>query len=129
MNKMGFTLVELLAVIVLIAIISMFTYPSIQKLIASNNEKQFTNYETLMVYYAKSLPLNKYLNASGSGQICLSTLKMKKINESITCNGFVKVTNNKFVPYLVCTQNGSQIWKSKVNNSTSWSVPGGCTAV
>ena len=45
MNKKGFTLVELIAVIVLIAIVSMLTFPALNNLRSNNNEKEFTRYD------------------------------------------------------------------------------------
>ena len=123
MNKKGFTLVELLAVVVLIAIISALTFPNIKKLIDSNSEKEFTSYEKLMITYAKSFPLIRYQD---KGYICLKELKMKKIMDSMNCSGFVVISNNNFVPHLLCYQNGEMKWKTKINNSDSWTMPSDC---
>jgi len=126
MNKKGFTLVELLAVLVLIALVSMLTFPNLRNLMKNNNEKQFTTYEELMVSYAKSFPINRYVDSEGNGHICLNTLKMKKINDKMECNGYVQISRNTFTPYLVCRQNGEQIWKSKVNEIDTWTLPDDC---
>lgn len=116
MNKKGFTLVELIAVVVLVAIVSMLTFPAISNLRKNNNEKEFKTYEDMMVHYAKSIP-NYYYKS----HICLRDLKMKKINENMDCNGYVKVIGNELRPYLRCSQNGSVLYKSN-----DYSLPSDC---
>ena len=110
---------ELLAVITLIALISMISFPVIRSLINNNNNKQFTTYEDLMVEYAKTLPINKYKD---SGHICLSELKMKAINEGTKCNGYVKVDeDNKLKSYLICVQNGDIVYQTE-----EFTIPDDC---
>ena len=97
MNKKGFTLVELIAVIVLIAIVSMLTFPALSNLRKNNNEKEFTTYKDMMVEYAKAIP-----NYKSKSYICLQELGINKINEKMKCNGYVDISGNSLIPYLSC---------------------------
>ncbi len=135
MNEKGFTLVELIAVIILIALVAMITFPNLNNLRKNNNEKEFTTYENLMVEHAKILPIQKYRNSdTNRGYICHSQLNMKPINDSIICNGYVEIDGNNLFPYLYCTQNGEEVWKTKVYSDENieekklinWSIPSDC---
>ena len=112
MNKKGFTLVELLAVLVLLGLISLLIYPSIRNLMKNNNEKEYNTYKDLMVSYAKSLSINDKNN----GFVCLNKLKnngLKDINSSMECNGYVIINNNNYTPYLLCIQDGNEVYHSE----------------
>lgn len=117
MNKKGFTLVELIAVLALLALITMIAFPSIKNLMKNNNEKEFTTYEELMIEYAKTFPIEKYKD---KGYICLNELNMKKINDSMICNGYVDIDYNQniFTPYLLCSQNNEQLYKTDKYDSS-----------
>ncbi|MBQ8892620.1 MAG: type II secretion system protein [Bacilli bacterium] len=119
MNKNGFTLIELIAVLVLIILVTLITFPNIRNLMNNNNEKEFTTYQDMMIQYAKTMPTNKYT----SNYICLSNLGMDKINDAMVCNGYVTKSGNTYTPYLYCTQNGEQLYK------TSGYVNKGCSDV
>ncbi len=121
MNKKGFTLVELIAVMVLIALISLLTFPNIRNLMRNNNEKEFTTYKDLMVEYAKTMPLQRYKDESGNGYICYADLNMKPINDSMVCNGYVNINGNTLTPYLYCVQNNKELYKDK-----GYSKPSDC---
>ena len=54
MNNKGFTLIELIATIVIIALVSLLAYPSIRKAMASNNATSCKYYEKSLVMAAKS---------------------------------------------------------------------------
>lgn len=96
MNKKGFTLVELLAVVVIMALIMALAFPSIQGLINSNNEKKYESYEKSMTEYAKA-----YFEDSDS-IIGLSTLKQKGLTGiDSDCIGYVD-GSNKYKAYLKC---------------------------
>ena len=112
MNKKGFTLVELIAVIVLIALVSMLTLPNIRNLMKNNNEKEFTTYEDMMVEYTKTIP-----NYKKRDYICLNELNIKKINDNMNCNGYVEINGNTLTPYLYCVQNNSDLYKTNAYDS------------
>ena len=119
MNKKGFTLVELIGVVVLIAVVSMLTFPALNNLRKNNNEKEFKTYEDMMVEYARSIP-----NYRSKGNICLNQLTsigLKKINETMTCNGYVKIVGNNLIPYLSCSEVGTTLY-----TTPGYSLPSGC---
>lgn len=116
MNEKGFTLVELVGVVVLIAVVSMLTFPALSNLRKNNNEKEFKTYEDMMVEYARSVP-----NYRSKTNICLNQLGIKKINDNMTCNGYVKVTNNNLKAYLTCSQAGKTMY-----TTSGYSLPSGC---
>lgn len=116
-NKKGFTLVELLAVIVLMSLVMMLIFPSIRKIYSSNTNKQYETYKDLMIEYTKTIP-----NYKKETYICLSNLGMPKINEKTTCNGYVNISEMK--AYLTCS-NGS----NNVFEDSAISIPGDCNAV
>ena len=122
MNKSGFTLVELIAVLVLIVLVSLLTFPNLSNLMKNNNEKEFTTYESLMVSYAKTFSLNKYVDfETNKGHICYRDLKMKPIRDSVTCNGYVEIDGNNLTPYLSCSQNDNQLYQTD-----NYLLPGDC---
>ena len=49
MNKKGFTLIEILFVVVLMAIIATITMPNIFKMLQSSKEKKYEEYEKLLI--------------------------------------------------------------------------------
>lgn len=108
MKNNGFTLVELIAVIVLIAVVSMLTFPAINNLRKNNSEKEFTTYQDMMVNYARAIP-----NYQTKSHICLNELEIKKINNSMVCNGYVLISGNNLVPYLYCKDaNNNELYKT-----------------
>lgn len=96
MNKKGFTLVELLAVIIIMALIMAFAFPAITSIINNNNQKKYEAYEKSMTEYAKA-----YFEDSTS-IIGLTSLKNKGLSGmDDECIGYVD-SNNNFKAYLKC---------------------------
>ena len=96
MNQKGFTLVELLAVIVIISLIMLITYPNIIKIINDNNKEIYAGYERAMVEYAKVSPLRT------KSPILLSELNTDNSLDGIKdagCNGYVVVNHTTDVTY------------------------------
>ena len=52
MNNKGFTMMEVLAAIVIVSVILMVVYPSVSEISKKNNEDKYHNYEKMMVEYA-----------------------------------------------------------------------------
>ena len=102
MNKEGFTLVELIAIVVLIAIVSMLTFPALNNLRSNNNEKEFETYKDMMVEYVKTIP-----NYKSKSYICLQDLGIKKINNTMQCKGYVTISGNTLTPSLYCIDNNN----------------------
>lgn len=120
--KKGFTLVELLAVIVLMSLVMMLIFPSVRKIYSSNTNKQYETYKDMMIKYAKTIPISNYKIENDEKYVCLSDLGMPKINEKLTCNGYVNISQMK--AYLTCS-NGS----NNVFQDSGISLPGGCSNV
>ena len=105
MNKKGFTLVELLAVIVLLSLVMLLIFPSVKSIYSSNQNKQYETYEDMMINYVKVIP--KYKEKS---YICLSNLDIKKINDNVSCNGYVDIPNMK--AYITCKNETKEVYKT-----------------
>ena len=118
--KKGFTLVELLAVIVILAIVSLITVPVINNTINSSKNE---TYEMSVKNYAKSVETALYRNdltsstiANGTYQIksngdicldetCTNTLEVDIDGERPT-GGTIQIQNNKVIsiPNLIYSQ-------------------------
>lgn len=112
MNNKGFTLVELLAVIVLIVVISLITFPNLNNLRKNNDLKEFNVYKDMMIEYTKVIPNYKNIE---KGYVCLNEIKqfgLKDLNSNMTCNGYVLISDNELTPYLKCLQNNVELYKS-----------------
>lgn len=99
MNKNGFTLVELLTVIVIISLVLMIIYPSVTKILQRNSNEMYESYEKMMVEYAQISPLN------GNSIIKLANLdELDKVKKE--CKGYVtidhSVTPNVYKAYISC---------------------------
>ena len=113
MNKKGFTLAELIAVIVLIALISLIVFPTINNIEKNGNIKKYSAYKDLMIEYAKLVPKEKY--KKNGTIICYKDLEIKPINDNTTCNGYVDVSNKKYISYLECKTNGEIVYRDDVD--------------
>ena len=112
-NKKGYTLVELLAVIVIIAMLSSVAVMVYSQYISASKDKVFTSYEDSMhaeaVMYFLNHPL---INDGSTKRITLSELDIKPINNPLDGNDkcpnsyvSVKRENNGIVTsmkYTVC---------------------------
>ena len=92
--KKGFTLVELIGVMVILSLIIVFTYPIIIDVLKGENDNK-DKYESDMIINAAEL------YKENNGDICISidTLKETKYLKSVDAkyNGkFVKFENNKW---------------------------------
>ncbi len=97
MNKKGFTLVELLAVVVIMALIMALAFPSITGMISGSNQKKYVSYEKSMSEYAKAYYEDE------SGIIGLSLLKSKGLTGiDSDCIGYVDL-NDDYKAYIKCS--------------------------
>jgi prepilin-type N-terminal cleavage/methylation domain-containing protein len=118
-NKNGFTLVELLAVIVIIGIISLIAVPVITKLIEDSGDKVFKSNEKLLVeaaqnYYkvnSNELPGETSITKTITLETLIKNGFTKEIkspsDETILCDGYVVVEKTsdsifKYTSYLNC---------------------------
>lgn len=119
MNKRGFTLVELLAVIVILGVIAVITVPNAISILSASGTKIYSAKEDIMVSAAKDYVMSnenfvmpteasptKYLtiNTLVSSNFMSKVLDNKSGNE---CMGFLKITINStygydYDPCLLC---------------------------
>ena len=99
MNNKGFTLAELLAVIVIITIVLLIVYPAVRKISDNNSDELYKGYERMMVEYARVSSLNN------NNIIKLNQLEeLDKVKNE--CKGYViinhSVTPNTYTAYIKC---------------------------
>lgn len=115
MDNKGFTLVELLAVLVLILLVMMLIVPSLKSLSNSNKRREYTTYEDMMIEHTKIIP--GYKNKS---YVCLKELNMQPITENINCNGYVITGTLK--SYLSCKNKNNEL----IYQTEGYSLPNNC---
>lgn len=127
MNKKGFTMVEIIAVIVLVGAVLLLVVPNVTKIFGQSVEStmkiQESEMESAALYYLEDHcknPLKNYKctltrnsDYTFSGRINLSTLISENYIEPIklqkdTCEGYVVYTSNKAKAYLSCGTNGER---------------------
>ena len=117
MNKKAFTLVELLAVIVLLALVMMIVVPSLSTLLSNHQNEEYETYLDMMVEYTKVYP--KYKDKEF---LCLSDLNIKSINDKLDCQGYVTISRTgQITPFLKCLKNGEVSYQSD-----GYTYPSGC---
>ncbi len=114
MNRKGFTLVELVAVVFLMALVLLFVVPSIRGIMKDNRVKEYETYEDMMVEYTKSYP-----NYKSKNYICLKDLNMEKITPKVECKGYVEINDNELTPYISCMQDEKETYKTEGYNLPS----------
>ena len=115
MKKNGFTLVELIAVLTLLAIVMLLVVPGVQGLKQENQKKQYETYLDMMIEYSKTVSTSK-------NYVCYKKLKIKPISSDINCNGYVSITSTDRKAYLRCSnKEGQEMYKS-----TGYSLPSDC---
>jgi prepilin-type N-terminal cleavage/methylation domain-containing protein len=141
MDKNGFSLVELLAVIVMLAIILSITAPSITNIIQNTSLKSFIMNEEMMVRASKEyLSMKDNLLPSNVGdtiEIKLSLLQSEKLISSIPnpwdkddiCDGYILITklgpnNYDYTPYLKCSSNYKANGYVEDGLAVSWKLDG-----
>ena len=98
LNKKGFTIMEVLTVIIVIAALMLITMPLINSISAKNKEELYHSYERMMEEYAMASNIKE-------SPILLSQLNLKKIEDD-HCDGFVKITlgpPKSYKAYIECS--------------------------
>ena len=118
MNKLGYTLVELITVIALISLITLITFPNLKSLMKGNNAKEFETYQTLMIEYTKVVPNYKNKRCITLDYL-VNSIGLKKINATMNCVGYVTNNDNLLTPYLFCKDSSNKtLWKTDGYSST-----------
>lgn len=97
MNEKGFTLVEVLAVMIILGLLMLLVVPSINKLMKDNDEKKYSTYERMMEEYAAVYPDKS-----------LTVIKLSKLDNvdevQNNCTGYVEVDRsaNDYKAYIKC---------------------------
>lgn len=140
MKKRGFVLVELLAVIVILAIILTIAIPSINNIVYNAALKSFVADQKMLInsakYYVGTEDVSMPSTLGGTIEIKLSDLQSKDLLSSIkdpwnsnsTCNGYILVTKTasnsyNYDPYLNCSGNNAGDYISD-NLSAYWKLDG-----
>ena len=99
MNKKAFTLIELLATIVIIAIIMALVMPSATRVSRNNRDRIYKEYENMMIEYAKISDLN--VNDSID---LIDLAELDKVKNE--CSGYVTINHDVIPPeyeaFLTC---------------------------
>ena len=115
MNKKGLTLIELIAVIAILVIILLISFPIVIESIKSNRNKLYIEQENKLVEVSEEYLSDNYNENTGSEIIItkdqlinggyIEEIYDLKNTESI-CNGYVSVTNYNTTPiykaYISC---------------------------
>ena len=131
-NSKGFTLVELLATIVILGIITGLSFPALRTIKEKSNKTKYETYQKALISSAK-LYINSYEedifgnNASGCAYVTLDKMKEKQLAkdigvDDISCdseNTFVKIIKFKgnyiYKAFLGCGEINSEGVIEKVN--------------
>lgn len=106
LNKKGFTLVELLAVLVILVVIMTIAIPSVASSIERSKNKQ-KNAKIELIESAAEIYLDRYRNSITSDTIDLESLICDRLltkeqakdpfDEKYTLSGYYSVVNNKWI--------------------------------
>lgn len=127
-NRNGYSLIELLAAIIIIGLILLFVIPAAVRLITNNDAKEYSNYLKIVETGAKGYADDKkddlgYSNDAGCIEVSIDTLieeeYIKKFdNANIICSGKARINNNKgklgVSINLTCTdKDGKETYKNE----------------
>lgn len=120
-NEKGFSLIELMAVIIIIGLILIVVVPAVSRLLTTNDQKEYDRYldiiEAGAIRYSDSRKddLGSYKD-NGCLEVDLEELVSQKYikefnDKKVTCTGTVRLNNNlgnlKVSINLTCTSNDS----------------------
>ena len=82
-NKKGFTLIELIAVIVILGLIMIMVFPSISRLMMSNSKKKYTTYEDLLKEAAEKFARTRMADLGGvTGEGCIDDITIEDLEDA-----------------------------------------------
>lgn len=106
MNKKGFTLVELLAVIVILAILILLAFPNVIKIMNNAKKSAYQIEEKTMIKAAQNYISEEFLSVINADKITLEELVSKKYFSPIKgkdgkiCTGYVSFSGDVDNPSL-----------------------------
>ena len=115
MNRRGFTLIELIATILIIAFIMSIVFPSITRVSKENDKRMYYEYENMMIEYAQVNVNNNNNNSIINLNDIDGLDKVKK-----DCEGYVTINRDitppKYQAYIKCGNNYMTPGYSMSNN-------------
>ncbi len=82
MNKKGFTLIEVLAVIVILSIIALIVFPEINKIMKNSKQKAYnTQIDSLVEATRKLAQKDNTLYPEGSNVVCVTLQQLRQAGE------------------------------------------------
>ena len=125
-NKKGFTLMEMLATLMIIGILMLFGLPRVRNIQVNNREKKYKAYEKAVLSSAK-LYVDSYKkdmfgdDSSGCAEITIADLKNKMLlktfnnGDGVVCNdGMVQIIKEKgkydYQVFMVCKKDQKQVY-------------------
>ncbi len=126
MKKNGFTLVEMLVVLAIMALILIMVFPLVNNIQQRNENKKYVYHERAVLEAAKLYYDQHEIDLAGSSwtgcleityQQLLDSLLLKEIQEENTsCTGVVRVHKNQdqeqFKAYVTCTKGGKTVYQN-----------------
>ncbi len=134
-NRKGFTLIELIATIVIISLILLVAMPSVTRVIFRNEKQQYNNYVSVVKTGASSYANKLKDDLGGSNNIgCVEVTLQELIKEEyvkafnskdVNCEGTIRLSNNRgkvdVATNITCNKkSGEQTFsKKEINTSES----------
>lgn len=109
MNKKGFTLIEILFVVVLMAIIATITMPNIFKMLQSSKDKKYAEYEKLLIENLKlyNIDHKEALWGTNNEVKTIGYLDLLTVNPDIDIEG-CRASDSGKDPVLSISKSGNQ---------------------
>ena len=131
-NKKGFTLIEVLIVVVILAVIVLITIPSVRKIMQNSNEKKYIAYENVLKenlkLYSNDNKENLWSNLKSGGYSINFTSELQQSNPDIVLEKGCYVNNlvaNKnddgtysYEACITCEKDGKVVYKTDINKCT-----------
>lgn len=107
-NKKGFTLVELLAVIVILGVLLLIAVPAVQNIISSSKKKSFESAAKLMIENAETAASLEKYSGDGNFTKCyveVTSITLERGNAGTNATGYVLLEKDTSKDKIVGTIN------------------------
>lgn len=126
LNKKGFTLVELLAVIAILAVLMLLVTPSVLKLFTEGKKSVFVTQVQSVWKAAESQYVKDAILSTKPGPYCYKGENVK-VGSSVTTTNALTISDNKSIAYYVDFNDDGQITKLIVTDGTYYYAKYGAT--